>query len=146
MTDGSREKLTGWQPWVLQKEMAQPPDTGTSVKGPSPHFRQPDMLFMDEPAPGLNQLEVNPGCVVVIVFGAQDCVLPLITGAQLVRCSDPALAWYYAMTTSTGRIGPGYAVVDAAGQLRYLTHDDATGERSQRIQLLVDTLTGPNER
>jgi hypothetical protein len=100
------------------------------------------MLFMDEPAPGLDQLRISPGRAVVIVFGAQDCLLPLITGAQLVRCSDPAVARCYAMTTSSGRIGPGYAVVDAAGQLRYLTHDHAASERSERIQALVLALDG----
>jgi len=46
------------------------------------------------------------------------------------------------MTTSTGRIGPGYAVVDAAGQLRYLTHDIEPGKRSERIHILVNALDG----
>lgn len=120
--------------------MAQPPGAGTSVREPSLHLPQPDLFFVDEPAPGLDQLAVDSGRAVVIVFGAQDCVLPLIAGAQLVRCSDPALAWRYAMTTSTGRIGPGYAVIDAAGQLRYLTHDFAPGERGERIQRLINAL------
>jgi len=142
VTGGSRERLTGWQPSVLRKEMTQPPGTGTSVRDPSSHFPRPHVLFMDEPAPGLDQLRVGSGRAVVIVFGAQDCVLPLIAGAQLVRCSDPALAWCYAMTTGAGRIGPGYAVVDAAGQLRYLTHDGAPGGWSERIQLLVLALDG----
>ena len=47
------------------------------------------------------------------------------------------------MTTSTGRIGPGYAVIDAAGQLRYLTHDFCAGERGERIQRLIDALNEP---
>ncbi|HJT03411.1 MAG TPA: hypothetical protein VJ757_07265 [Pseudonocardiaceae bacterium] len=102
------------------------------------------MLFMDELAPGLDQLTVDPGRPVVIVFGAENHVLPLIAGAQLVRCSNPALAWRYAMTTSTGRIGPGYAVIDATGQLRYLTHDLAPGQWCQRIQRLVNALDGPS--
>lgn len=109
---------------------------------PSRHPPKSDILFMDEPAPGLDQLAVSPGRAVVIVFGAADCVLPPIAGARLVRCSDAALAWRYAMTTSTGRIGPGYAVVDAALRLRYLTHDFAPGERCERIQILVNALDG----
>jgi hypothetical protein len=125
----------------FREEMASP-GTGTSARGLSPHLPQPDMLFIDEPAPGVDQLTVDPARAVVIVFGAEGCVLPLIAGAQLVRCSDPALAWRYAMTTSTGLIGPGYAVVDAAGQLRYLTHDVAPGERPERIQILVNALDG----
>jgi hypothetical protein len=128
---------------VPRNEVAQPPGTGTSVREPSCHLPRPDLLFLGEPAPGLDELTVDPGRAVVIVFGAQDCVLPLIAGAQLVRCSDPALAGRYAMTTSTGRIGPGYAVVDAAGQLRYLTHDFAPGERGERIQRLINALDEP---
>lgn len=135
--------LTGWQRSDPRKEVAQPPGAGTSVREPRLHLAQPDLLFLDEPAPGLDQLTVDPGCPVVIVFGAQDCVLPLVAGAQLVRCSDPALARRYAMTTSTGRIGPGYAVIDAAGQLRYLTHDFCAGERGERIQRLIDALNEP---
>ncbi|MCA1694134.1 MAG: hypothetical protein LC749_05065 [Actinobacteria bacterium] len=123
--------------------MAQPPDTGASVREPSLHLPQPDMLFMDEPAPGLDELTVDPGRAVVIVFGAPDCVLPVIAGAQLVRCSGPALAWRYAMTTSAGCVGPGYAVVDAAGRLRYLTHDVALGERGEWIQRLINALDEP---
>ncbi len=60
-----------------------------------------------------------------------------------MRCSDPAVASRYTMTTSTGRIGPGYAVVDPAGRLRYLTHDGTPGERSERIQILILALDGP---
>ncbi len=104
------------------------------------------MLFMDEPAPGLDRLAVGRGRAVVIVFDTEDCALPLIAGAQLVRCSDPAVASRYAMTTSTGRIGPGYAMVDAAGQLRFLTHDVAPGQRCERIQILVNALDGPGGR
>lgn len=123
--------------------MAQPPSTGTSLSQPSPHRLVSDILFMDEPAPGLDQLAVAPGRPVVIVFGAEE-VLPRIATAQLVRCLDPALAWRYAMTTSTGRIGPGYAVIDAAGRMRYLAHDLAPGQWCHRIQRLVNALDGPS--
>lgn len=121
----------------LHEELRALPARDTLDSGRVP---PPDMLFIDEPAPGLDQLAVAPGRAVVIVFDARDCVLPFIAGAQLVRCSDPALASRYAMTTNAGRIGPGYAVVDAAGQLRYLTHDAALGLRSERIQILVNAL------
>jgi hypothetical protein len=68
VTGGSRERLTGWQPSVLRKEMTQPPGTGISVRDPSSHFPRPNVLFMDEPAPGLDQLRVGSGRAVVIVF------------------------------------------------------------------------------
>ena len=135
--------LTGWQRSHPRKEVAQSPGTTTSVRESSLHLPQPDLFFLDEPAPGLDELTVDPRRAVVIVFGAQDCALPLIAGAQLVRCSDQALAWRYAMTSSTGRIGPGYAVIDAAGQLRYLTHDFAPGECGERIQHLINALNEP---
>lgn len=140
VTGSSRERLIGWQRPDPRKEVTQPPGTATSVREPNLHLPQPDLFFLDEPAPGLDEITVDPDRPVVVVFGARDCVLPLIAGAQLVRCSDPVLAWRYAMTTSTGRIGPGYAVVDAAGQLRYLTHDVAPGERGERIQRLINAL------
>ncbi|MDQ2883468.1 MAG: hypothetical protein M3Y48_20495 [Actinomycetota bacterium] len=101
------------------------------------------MLFIDEPAPGLDELAMDRGRPVVIIFGANDCVVPQISGAQLVRCAESVLAARYAMTTSAGRVGPGYAVIDAAGQLRYLTHDFAPGERSERIQHLINALDKP---
>lgn len=70
VTGGSRESLTGRQPSAPREEFAQPPGTATSVREPSHHLPQPDLLFLNEPAPGLDQLAVHPGRVVVIVFGA----------------------------------------------------------------------------
>ena len=69
MTSGSRESVTGWQPSGPCEEFAQPPGTATSVREPNHHLPQPDLPFLDEPAPGLDQLAVDPGRVVVIVFG-----------------------------------------------------------------------------
>lgn len=116
---------------------------GNKARAPATDLPALDVLFIDEPAPGLDELAIDLGRPVVIIFGADDCVVPQISGAQLVRCAEPALAARYAMTTSTGRVGPGYAVVDAAGQLRYLTHDFAPGDRGERIQRLVNALGEP---
>ncbi len=102
--------------------------------------RRLDMLFLHEPAPGLEQLALRPGHPAVVVFSANPCDLPQVIGAQLVRCADLNLALEYALATSTGQIGPGYAVIDTAGQLRYLTHDPAPGEHSAQIQMIIDAL------
>ena len=115
----------------------------SSARTTATDLPQLDVLFIDEPGPGLDELGIDRGRLVVIIFGADDCVVPQVRGAELVRCAEPVVAARYAMTTSGGRIGPGYAVVDAAGQLRYLTHDFAPGERGERIQRLINALDEP---
>ncbi|MGH3845771.1 MAG: hypothetical protein ACRDS0_30765 [Pseudonocardiaceae bacterium] len=102
--------------------------------------RPGDMLFIHEPAPGLDRLALRPGQPAVVVFSADQRDLPQVIGCQLVRCADLSLAMEYALATSTGQIGPGYAVIDTAGQLRYLTHHPAPGEHSAQIQMLIDAL------
>jgi hypothetical protein len=139
---GAQSRPTGGQPaWHRDGDVAA--RAKTSARAPATDLPPLDVLFIDEPAPGLDELAIDPGRPVVIIFGADDCVVPQIGGAQLVRCAQPALAARYAMTTSAGRVGPGYAVVDAAGQLRYLTHDFAPGERGERIQRLINALDEP---
>lgn len=107
---------------------------------PNPGLRQLDLLYLDEPATGLAQLGVQPGRAAVVVFCSQDCELPQISGAQVLRSSDHALAAQYALTTDTGRVGPGYALIDPNGQLRYRTFDPAPGEHATEIQVLVDAV------
>ncbi len=111
---------------------------------PNPGLRQLDLLYLDEPAPGLDQLGVTPGQPAVVVFCEASCALPQVEGAQLVHSSDPALAARYALTTASGRVGPGYALIDADGQLRYRTFDPAPGEHAAEIQVLVDALDEPS--
>lgn len=78
----------------------------------------------------------GPGPMRMIVFGAEDCALPLIAGAQLVRCSDPARAWRYAMTTSTGLIGPGPPWSTLPGSCA-TSPTTLSPARSERIHILV---------
>ncbi|MGH3868443.1 MAG: hypothetical protein ACRDQ4_20450 [Pseudonocardiaceae bacterium] len=98
------------------------------------------VLFLHEPAPGLDRLALHPGEPAVVVFSAEERDLPEVLGCQLVRCADLGLALEYALATGTGQIGPGYAVIDTAGRLRYLTYDPTPGEHSARIQMLIDAL------
>lgn len=109
---------------------------------PEPGLRQLDLLYLDEPAPALEQLGVAPGSPAVVVF-CRSCDLPRIDDAQVVRSDDAALARSYALTTASGRVGPGYALVDPDGRLRYRTFDPAPGEHAAEIQVLVDALDDP---
>ncbi|WP_219416392.1 hypothetical protein [Pseudonocardia nigra] len=103
-------------------------------------LRQLDLLYLDEPAPGLDRLGVDPGRPAVILFCDPMCGSPNITGAQVVHSSDPELAARYALLTASGRVGPGYALVDAMGRLRYRTFDPAPAAHTAEIQILVDAL------
>jgi hypothetical protein len=107
---------------------------------PVPGLRQLDLLYLDQPAPGLDRLGVEPGRPAVILFCRSACAEPSVTGAQVVHSGDPELAAQYALLTSSGRVGPGYALVDPAGQLRYRTFDPAPAEHAEEIQILIDAL------
>ncbi len=92
----------------------------------------PAMLeIADEPAPGLPQLGIEPGRPAVVVFCESACPLPQLDSAQVVRTTDPLLAARYALVDD-GRIGPGYALIDAQGQVRYRTFDPGLAEQASR--------------
>lgn len=107
---------------------------------PRHSLQQLDLLYLDEPAPGLQQLGVSPGAPAVLVFCATACPLPDITVAQVVRSQDPRLAARYALLTPSGRIGPGYALVDADATLRYRTFDPGLEDHEPEIEILVEGL------
>jgi hypothetical protein len=108
---------------------------------PVPGLRQLDLLYLDEPAPGLDPLGVERGRPAVILFCRPACAPPPVTGVQVVHSGDADLAAEYALLTSSGRVGPGYALVDAAGQLRYRTFDPEPAEHAEEIQVLIDAVT-----
>lgn len=103
-------------------------------------LRQLDLLYLDQSAPGLDRLGVKPGRPAVIVFCDPACGRPNVSGAQVVQSSDPELAARYALLTSSGRVGPGYALVDPDGRLRYRTFDPAPARHAEEIQVLVDVV------
>jgi hypothetical protein len=107
---------------------------------PMQALRQLDQFYLDEPAPALDELGVQPGRPALIMFCDPRCPTPAVTGAQVVHSDDPRLAAQYALLTGEGRVGPGYAVVNAAGRLRYRTFDPAPGEHAAEIQILIDAL------
>lgn len=95
-----------------------------------------DLLYLNEPAPQLNRLNLKTGSKTVVVF-CQNCQLPLVTGAQVVGTSDERLAKVYALVGPHGRPGTGYAIIDSRGQLRYRSYDSHAAEHSGEIQRLV---------
>lgn len=69
-------------------------------------LQQLDMLYLDEPASGLDRLGVEPGRPAVLVFCPGACPLPQLSNAQVVRSTAAELAQQYALRTAAGRVGP----------------------------------------
>ena len=103
---------------------------------PNHALQQLDLLYLDEPAPGLRQLGIEPGRPAVVVFCPSACALPELD-AQVVRSTDAALAAHYALVDA-GRVGPGYALIDGRGHVRYRTFDPGLAEHDTEIRILVE--------
>ena len=101
-------------------------------------LQQLDAFYLDEPAPGRDELAVEPGRPAVVFFCAAACEPPEVDGAQVVTSSSPRLARAYGLLTDDGRVGTGYALIDSAGRVRYRTFDP--GLQRPEIQVLVDAL------
>lgn len=101
-------------------------------------LQQFDAFYLDEPAPGLARLGVEPGRPAVVFFCSASCSPPQVAGAQSVVSSSRRVAGEYGLLTDDGRLGPGYALIDSRGQVRYRTFDP--GFRQPEIQVLVDAL------
>ena len=101
-------------------------------------LQQFDAFYLDEPAPGRDGLGLEPGRPAVVFFCSPACEPPEVEGAQVVTSSSPSLARSYGLLTDDGRVGPGYALINRAGRVRYRTFDP--GLQQQEIQVLVDAL------
>jgi hypothetical protein len=60
--------------------------------------------------------------------------------AQSRVTDDPELARRYGVVTEGGQLGPGYALIDPAGNVRYRTFDPGLGEHEDEIEILVDSV------
>ncbi|MBX9395763.1 hypothetical protein K4749_19705 [Streptomyces sp. TRM72054] len=107
---------------------------------PAHALQQLDLLYLDQPAPGAEELGLVPGRAAVVVFCQTRCPLPELPQAQVVRSTDAHLARRYALVSESGRIGPGYALIDARGQLRYRTFDPGLADHQQEIRILIEGL------
>jgi hypothetical protein len=81
---------------------------------------------------------VQLGRPALILFCDPRCATPSVSGAQVVQSDDPQ----YVLFTAEGRVGPGNAVVNPDGRLRYRTFDPAPGEHAPEIQILINGLEG----
>lgn len=109
---------------------------GHARSDPQLDLQQLDLLYLDEPAPGLAQTGAPAGRVVLLLFCGR-CPPPDVVGAAVVRVRDPGLARAYGLGAA-GR--PGYALVDARGRVRYRSYDPRPGAHSVEVQTLLDGL------
>ena len=99
-------------------------------------LQQLDLLYLDEPAPALPVAHVGAPLLLVVCEG---CDPPPVDAAVHVT-DDPSVAAAVALARTDGRIGPGYAVIDAAGRLRYRTFDPGLGDHAEEITTLLEGL------
>lgn len=99
-------------------------------------LQQFDLLYLDEPAPLVRRLGLAPGRPALIVV-CERCAAPSVD-AQVRVTDDVEVARRYGLLTANGRIGPGYAVVDATGMVRYRTFDPAPAAHTEEIAVLLD--------
>ena len=103
---------------------------------PDHSLQQLDLLYLDQPAPKLDALDIDPGTPALIVV-CEECQPPTVE-AQVRVTDDPIIARAYGLQTADGRIGPGYAIVDAAGQVRYRTFDPGLADHASEITVLLE--------
>lgn len=94
-----------------------------------------DLLYLNEPAPSIDQFDIV-GSKAVIVF-CESCQLPKLDDAIVIRSSDAGIAKQYALLRANGRVGPGYAVIDSSGKVRYRSFDQAIHDHTREINRLV---------
>lgn len=65
------------------------------------------------------------------------CRAPAVD-ADVVTTADAAIARSYGLLPADGRLGPGYAIIDVRGDVRYRTFDPRPGDHGDEIRVLVD--------
>ena len=104
---------------------------------PNQALQQLDAFYLDEPAPDYRRLGLRPGTPALLVF-CTDCRPPSRLAAQVRVIDSAALARRYALLRNSGRLGPGYAVIDTRGRVRYRTFDPGLGAHRQEIETLLE--------
>lgn len=112
--------------------------SGDRFVDPIRGLQQLDLLYLDEPAPALAELGVETGTPALIVICAA-CEPPDLTApaVQVVVTQSPDIARRYGLLTESGRLGPGYAIIDRGGRVRYRTFDPELGEHGGEIAILL---------
>ncbi len=101
-------------------------------------LQQLDLLYLDEAAPFIDELGLEEGTPALVVV-CNRCQPPHVD-AQVAVTDDPQIAEAYALATVDGRIGPGYAIVDPRGRVRYRTFDPRLERHELEIGILLDAL------
>ena len=101
-------------------------------------LRQLDLLYLEEPAPRVAALGIDPGRPALIVV-CRDCDAPALGDpeVQVVVTGSEEVARDYGLLTTSGRVGPGYAIVDRAGRVRYRTFDPHLSSHPREIDILI---------
>lgn len=113
-------------------------DPRAALEDPVRGLRQLDLLYLDEPAPLLERLGHRPGEVLVVVV-CEGCTAPAVAASVTVT-SDAEVAAAYALRRADGRVGPGYALVDGRGRVRYRTFDPGLADHGPEVAVLVAAL------
>lgn len=106
---------------------------------PARGLQQLDMFFLDEPAPLADELGIAPGRPGLVVV-CRSCSPPELDelDVSLVVTDDEEVAAAYGLLTVHGRIGPGYAVIDARGRVRTRTFDAQLDQHAEEIRTLLE--------
>lgn len=98
-----------------------------------------DLLYLNEPAPGLEALGILKGQRAVVVF-CETCKLPRLPGEQVVQSSSKGLAAQYGLLAQDGSVGPGYALINSKGNVRYRSFDTDPAQHRREIEVLIEGL------
>ncbi len=112
------------------------PSSSTSERIPG--LRQIALLYLDEPAPLLDQLDFVPGEPLLLVV-CEDCEAPDVD-VRVTITAEPDVAEAFALRAADGTVGPGYAVIDPRGHVRYRTFDPRVSRNADEIRVLVNAV------
>jgi len=102
---------------------------------PDHALQQLDLLYLDEPAPAADRLRIAEGAPALVVVCTR-CEPPVLD-AQVRVTADPDIARAYGLQRPDGGVGPGYAIVDPSGRVRYRTYDPSLDEHREEIATLL---------
>lgn len=100
-----------------------------------------DLFYLNQPAPFRDELQLKSEKTVLVFCGS--CDLPDLRSVPNVltrRSNDPRIAASYGLLSPYDRVGPGYALVDSRGQVRYRTFDSQPALHAREIRILVRNL------
>lgn len=112
---------------------------GYRLHDPVRALQQLDMLFLQDPAPLPELVDMVEGTPTLLIV-CRTCAAPPLEGleAHVVVSDSEQVAAAYGLLSVDGRLGPGYAIIDSGGTLRYRTFDHRLTEHAQEIRILLE--------